>query len=220
MEKINDIEHNQYTLPQLIKRFERYFLKMAGNFTTNETIKQDLISEANIQLWLSNENYDPNMGTSFYTYVIQQTRFAMLNYLNQKSTTHQTIFVPNTQKENYNIKTISTDTPINENQTICDTIADEMDDYTEDERIKPLKAYMGLLKKEYRDIIEIKYQGYSDQDLAIMSGCSKQRIGQIVNKSIKRLQKAFQVEEVGNQLRKHTGLPKKEKKLRELHKIK
>jgi hypothetical protein len=53
-----------------------------------------------------------------------------------------------------------------------------------------------------------------------MSGVTKARIGQVVNKSIKILQKEFGLPQVGPQSQKHTGLPLKEKKLREKHNIK
>ena len=221
MEKLNQIQHGQYTLEQLIKKFKPYFMKMAGNFTTNQTTKQDLVCEADVSLWQSNLNHDPSRGATFFTYVIQSARFAMLNYLNQRSTSNQTVFIPVTQKENYSINTISMDSSINDYKAISETIADEIEEDIDDSKIVALKQHMSKLKKSYSDIIEIKYlQGYSDTELAEMSGCSKQFIGQVVDRSIKILQKEFGAAQVGIVSKKHTKISSKERKLREIHKVK
>jgi RNA polymerase sigma factor (sigma-70 family) len=220
MKVLNEIKHKEFTLEQLIKLYNPYFLKMVTNFTINQTIKEDLVAEANVSLWQSDLTYDDTKGTSFNTHVIVQARYAMLNYLNKKDTTHNTIFVPNTQKEDFNINTISISQPINENQTVCDTIIDEVDEDYIDERIVHLKHYMKGLKKTHRDIIEVKYEGYSDTEVGEMSGCSKQWIGMVVDSSIKHLQKKFGVPQVGVASGKHTKLSNKERELREKHKIK
>jgi RNA polymerase sigma factor (sigma-70 family) len=219
MKVLNEITHGEYKLEQLIKFYNPYFLKMATNFTINQTIKEDLVQEANVSLWQSDLTYDDTKGTTFNSYVTTQARFAMLNYLNKKDTTHNTIFVPNDKKEEYKLITISSDTPINENQTICDTIADEVDEDYIDERIAPLRRYMQHIKKTHRDILEIKYEGYSDVELAEMSGCSKQWIGMVVDSSIKHLQKKFGVPQVGVASGKHTKLSSKERQLREKHNV-
>lgn len=219
--KINDIIHGEYKLEKLIKIWKPYFFKMAGNFTTNQILKEDLVAECNVSLWQSNENYDKDKGMSFYTYIATQARFAMLNYLNQKGTTAATIFIPNNKKEDYSINTISMDTSINDYQAISETIADEIEEDIDDSKIFELRAHMKLLKKSYSDILHVKYNGeWSDTDIAYVSGVTKQRIGQVVDKSIKILQREFGIEQVGPQSQKHTGLPLKEKKLREKHNIK
>jgi DNA-directed RNA polymerase specialized sigma subunit len=143
----------------------------------------------------------------------------MLRFLNEKQTTNQTIFIPPKQKEKYNITTISVDASINDYQAISDTIIDEVEEDTEEDKILHLRAYMKDIKKNHRDILEIKYQGHSDTELAEMTGYTKQRIGQIVQSSIKLLQKDFGVASVGTKSKKHTGLNKKEKQLMKKHNL-
>ena len=219
MKVLNEIKQGEYTIEELIKFYKPYFLKMATNFTINQTIKEDLVAEANVSLWLSTKTFDDTKDTSFNSYITLQARYAMLNYLNKKDTTHNTIFVPNDKKEEYKLITISTDTPINENQTICDTIADEVDTDEEDERIKPLRRYLKHIKKTHRDILEIKYEGYSDVELGEMTGVSKQWIGMVVDTSIKKLQMKFGLPQVGVANSKHTKLSNKERQLREKHNV-
>ena len=218
-EKLNTIIHGTYKLEQLIKMFRPYFFKITGNFTTNQTIKEDLICVADVSLWQSNENFDSTKECTFFTYVIQQARFAMLNYLNQKGTTHQTIFIPSNQKENFNLTTISMDIPVCENKTISDTIIDEVEQDIEDDRIVALRTHMKKLKPRYQDILTVKYEGWSDTDVAYVSGVTKQFVGQIVHKSIKTLQKEFGLPQVGLACSKHTKLTSKERALRDKHGI-
>jgi RNA polymerase sigma factor (sigma-70 family) len=192
---------------------------MASNFTINQAIKDDLLAEAYVSIWQSNLNYDPQRGATFFTYLVQQARYSMLRFLNEKQTTNQTIFIPPKQKEKYNITTISVDASINDYQAISDTIIDEVEEDTEEDKILHLRAYMKDIKKNHRDILEIKYQGHSDTELAEMTGYTKQRIGQIVQSSIKLLQKDFGVASVGTKSKKHTGLNKKEKQLMKKHNL-
>jgi RNA polymerase sigma factor (sigma-70 family) len=221
MEKLNQIQHGQYKLEQLIKLWKPYFFKMAGNFTTNQNIKEDLLAECNVSLWQSNENYNKDKGSSFYTYVATQAKYAMLNYLNQKGTSAATIFIPNNKKEEYSINTISMDASTDDFKAISETIADEIEEDIDESKIIALKQHMSKLKKSYSDIIEIKYlQGYSDTELAEMSGVTKARIGQVVDRSIKILQKEFGAAQVGIVSKKHTKISSKERKLREIHKVK
>jgi RNA polymerase sigma factor (sigma-70 family) len=219
MEKLNDIKHGVYTLEQLIKKFKPYFRTMASNFTINSTTKEDLVCEAELSLWQSNLNHDPSRGATFFTYVVQQARFSMLNYLNQRSTSYQTVFVPSAQKEKHNVSTISFDSSINDFKTISETFADEVEEDIQDEKIMAVTASIKKLKKEHQDILVVKYlDECSDTDIAIMTGVTKQRVGQLVDNSIKKIQKDLGVPEVGNQYRKHSSLSKKEKELREKHK--
>lgn len=219
MEKLNQIQHGQYRLEKLIDIFKPYLVTMASNFTINQSIKDDLLAEAYVSIWQSNLNYDPKRGATFFTYIIQQARYSMLRFLNEKQTTNQTIYTPPKQKEKYNITTISMDTTINDYQAISDTIIDEVEEDTEEDKILHLRAYMKDIKKTHRDILEIKYQGHSDTELAEMTGLTKQRIGQIVTTNIKSLQKHFGVPEIGTVSKKHTGLKKKEKELMKKHNL-
>jgi RNA polymerase sigma factor (sigma-70 family) len=219
MEKLNEIKHGQYKLEKLIDVFKPYLITMASNFTINQSIKDDLLAEAYVSIWNSNTNYDSQRGATFFTYIIQQARYSMLRFLNEKQTTNQTIYTPPKQKEKYNITTISMDSTINDYQAIYDTIIDEVEEDTEEDKILHLRAYMKDIKKTHRDILEIKYQGHSDTELAEMTGLTKQRIGQIVQSSIKILQTDFGVAAVGTKSKKHTGLKKKEKELMKKHNL-
>ena len=219
MEKVNNIQHGTYTLEQLIKIWKPYFYTMTTNFTTNSTLKEDLYAECLVSLWQSNETYDSTKGATFYTYVATQAKYAMLNYLNQKNTTSQTIYTPTRYKDEFQTSITSIDASENDFKALSETLADEMVEEYQNEKIKPLKANMELLKKTHRDIMTVKYEGYSDTDIAYILGVSKQRVGQVVDKSIKRLQKAFNIPEVGVQCNKHTALPTKERRLRIKHKI-
>lgn len=219
MEKLNQIQHGQYKLEKLIDVFKPYLVTMASNFTINQAIKDYLLAEAYVSIWYSNTNYNPQRGATFFTYLVQQARYSMLRFLNEKQTSNQTIFIPPKQKEKYNITTISMDSTINDYQAISDTIIDELDEDTEEDKMIHLRAYMKDLKKPHRDILEIKYKGYSDTQLAEMTGLTKQRIGQIVQASIKILQTDFGVAAVGTKSKKHTGLNKKEKELMKKHNL-
>jgi hypothetical protein len=52
-----------------------------------------------------------------------------------------------------------------------------------------------------------------------MSGVTKARIGQVVNKSIKILQKEFGLPQVGTVSKKHTKISRKERELMEKHHV-
>lgn len=219
MEKLNQIQHNQYTLEKLIVIFKPYLNTMASNFTTNDDLKKDLVNEGFISIWQSTQTYDKSRGATFFTYLIQQARWYMLRFLNEKGSTSKTIYIPQKQRKESNITTISMDRTINDYQAISGTIANEVEEDIEDDKIVPLRAYMKVLKKEHRDILEIKYQGYSDTDLAQMTGITKQRVGQIVKASIKKLQKEFGVPQVGISSKKHTKLSSNEIALRKKHNL-
>jgi len=221
MTKINikEIKHGEYPLEKLIKIFTPYFRRMAYYITCDEAIRDELTQEGYISLWESIEKYDESRGASYFNYIIYSTKFAMLNYINDKRSTSKTIYIPQKQRKESNITTISMDRTINDYQAISGTIANEVEEDIEDEKIVPLRAYMKVLKKEHRDILEIKYQGYSDTDLAAMTGITKQRVGQIVKASIKKLQKEFGVPQVGIASKKHTKLSPKEIALRKKHNL-
>ena len=211
--ELKSIQYKQFKLEQLIKFYLPYFRKMASGLTVNKYIKDELICEGNISIWKNEDRWQVDGGLTYNNFIITQAKYAMLNYLNTPNAA-QNIYVPYRAKEEFGTgATISLSTPQYDDSgaTLGDNIPYMVyEDQNEETiaKIASIKAEIENLKPRHKEILQYKYigcMGFSDTEIAQVEGVSKQFIGQIVDKSLKKIQQKLGEPQLGNRCSKQTG---------------
>lgn len=184
---------------EIIKQYERYITRVATTLTHDDEIKKDLEQEGRLAVWYASQNHKPELG-EFHSYCISIIRGKMLNWLtdnartvrlpahqvNQSHTSHN----PNSITES---KSISINTPINDFQTLGDTIADESIEYTET-TLQSITEALNTLKPKWQTIIKMRGEGKQMSEIGEALGLSKQAVSEQYRKAIIKIQKFYGVE--------------------------
>ena len=153
--------------------------------------RMDLIQEGNIGLIQAIDSYDPDSGYTFLAFARTCIRNRILSFIQQSS---KVLFI--------------LDTPVFEDSeeyiTRADMVADEPtilgdasyriaeDVMMEEERRQMLYATIEKLPRREREVIQLLYgvgmrDAMSLQEVAMLLGVTKERVGQIRNKALMRL---------------------------------
>lgn len=183
------------TFEQLLKQNERYIAAVANSFRRNDLF-DELVQEGRISLYNSWNNYDESNKLSFEMYARPNLRYAMLNYLQQKS---------HTIKKSHNhkeldarfgpINVISGNLPLNESEDdqIFDLIPNPMEDIKIDEDIlNRLKMGLNKLNEKRKLVIQLRFGLNGGEEMTYAEvgkkmGISKQAAQELVNKALKEL---------------------------------
>jgi RNA polymerase sigma factor (sigma-70 family) len=180
-------------ISQILIKNKRYIITVAQSFNQDFSTTQDLIQEGEIALWNAHKNYN-QPEKPFWPYAQVAITNAMKTYLKRFSNTIRT---PVALLGSDDVKkTYSLNTPISENKTIADTLADEPIPTIQNENELLKMAIMSLKKEKHKKYlmmwlgIDDEYQETDKltyQQIADIEGVSRQNIEQIIKKVLKLL---------------------------------
>jgi RNA polymerase sporulation-specific sigma factor len=194
----------QISIEDLLKKYQRYLIKVASTLTKDDYIKEELIQVASIGLFKAYQLYDESKGELHY-YLISYIRGSMLTYL---TTNTRTIKIPanviidnlNNAEGNKDIRTISIETSINEyGDTIQDRISIEEDDNSLDDQQEAIRSllrqYVSQLKERYQLILKLRYfEEKTIEEIGQALGISRQAVDLQLTAALHQLQDKFGVE--------------------------
>jgi len=172
-------------------RWRAYIIKIANTFNQNEDITQDLIQEGLIGVWQASLSYKGSTDKEWVNYMTTVIKNNMKTFLAKYSNTIRT---PKALIGQDNLlKTVSTNTPINENGDILEHFigeeaSEEGNDYTS------LKTALMSLKDKERILVEMYYGINTDngpmnyREIGEALGTSRQNIEEKIKKVLKKLQ--------------------------------
>ena len=201
-------ETSQLSIEKLISTYRRYLIKVASNLTTDDYIKEELISEGNIGLWKAYQRYTEGDG-EMHSYLISYVKGHMLNYL---TTNLRTIKIPANIVHHINRTeglsfqtTLSLDTKMGDedSSTLGEMVEDHIEDNSMDDlaeaKLGLLRHYIPKLKEQYQTIIKLRYFKENNyEEIGEHLNISREAVRLQHDKAINKLQELFKVEQTNH----------------------
>ncbi len=191
LDKDEVVKNNLGLVCKLARKYERYY----------GVEYDDLVQEGCIGLLRAREKYNPKKGKRFSTYAYHWIRSGMLTYIQEKT---RIIRLPRnvaakdmTGEKGNHKEPVSLDAPLYDEAdsvSIQEVIADPLDMVKMLESVVYVSDLVKKLRPREQEIVRLRYglEGVGPMKLDEISnvyGFGKQRVYQILNKSLKKLAK-------------------------------
>lgn len=161
----------ELTCEECIKQFEPFNSKMKQQFRLIGLENDDLEQEINIGIFHAYTSYDINRNIQFITLLYKVVRQHLLKIKRNKNILKR--------KSNLNTKSLHETYGHDDNSELIDIIENK-NDFTNFVEIKSLLNNLGPQEKQ---IIFLSYQGYSQDEIGKIIGCSQVEVSRLKRKS-------------------------------------
>jgi len=194
------------THEQILKDYNRYIQTVASRFGQSQYL-DDLIQIGRIAALQAYERLDETkIKNDEKSYVTTCIKGSMKNFLTDNA---RTIKIPAKQQSEVHIPTISISTPIGDEGSTLEDFIPSSEDYTPTKPNEALKTALMTLNEKERLVVELHLDLNDESQPMTLSaigdqlGLSRERVRQIYDKAITKMQIELGVEVKKNKL-KHT----------------
>ncbi|MGM9879101.1 MAG: sigma-70 family RNA polymerase sigma factor [Bacilli bacterium] len=180
-ELIYMIKEDEEALDFLIRKYEPLFRSLSYSFAKKYGYKgieqEDLIQQCRITLCKVVDKYDCDKEVLFYSYLLVCLKKSMINFCRSYSV----------KTDNFNYM----DMDNYEDLSIFTSGVNIFEDYSDYEFLERIVSFKNSLSFLDAQVFELRYNGFSYKDIAVLLEINKKKVDNILVKIRKKMEKYF-----------------------------